>query len=84
MKLLSAILIFLIFGYSACEVLQLFSASIDRSSTSSTLRGSLRGGTTIYIYGLGFPRDPRLVQVWIGYKQCLIPNNGVTPTMITC
>lgn len=84
MKLLATILIFLIVGYSSCEAIQLFSASIDKSATSSTLRGSLRGGTTIYIYGLGFPRDPRELQIWVGSNECIIPNNGITSTVISC
>jgi hypothetical protein len=44
----------------------------------------LRGGTTIYINGLGFPSDPRQITVFVGTYPCILPADGSTPTVISC
>ncbi|CAM6001510.1 unnamed protein product [Sphagnum balticum] len=65
------------------ENLQLFSVS---SSTSQIINpsGSVRGGTTIYITGLGFSANAANNQVFIGTYACTIPADGATETTLAC
>jgi hypothetical protein len=66
------------------EQFQLFSASTSIDSSSGSLSGSLNGGRTIYIKGIGFPTDPNLITIIIGDFPCKIPADGLTPTTISC
>lgn len=68
----------------AAEPLQLYSASTSLDSTSPSLTGSLNGGRTIYIKGVGFPTNPTQIQVMIGSYPCKIPADGITPTTLSC
>lgn len=78
------LLLCLIVEYALAETLQLFSATTFIDTPSVILTGSLRGGRTVYIEGVGFPNDPNQIQVWIGPYPCLIPADGSTPIAITC
>lgn len=69
---------------TSAQTLSGLSASTFINTVSTSLSGSLRGGRTIYIYGIGFPQDPRQLQVWVGSYPCKIPADGVTPTVISC
>lgn len=46
--------------------------------------GSVRGGTTIYIKGVGFSTNPSDNIVTIGTYPCNIPGAGATETTISC
>ena len=50
----------------------------------TTLSGSLRGGTMIYINGVGFPKDATMVSVFLGVYPCIIPAEGVNTNFIVC
>ena len=76
------LLLCLIVEYALAETLQLFSATTFIDTPSVILTGSLRGGRTVYIEGVGFPNDPNQIQVWIGPYPCLIPADGSTPIAI--
>lgn len=65
------------------DPLQLFSATTVLGSTGS-LSGSLLGGQTIYISGIGFPSNPSQLQVLVGGNPCIIPADGLTPTIVSC
>jgi hypothetical protein len=86
MKLLYLTLLFLIITSSLSQIqtIQLTSAATIIGSPSTSLSGSLRGGTTIYIFGLGFPNDPRQISVFVGNFPCILPADGSTPTVISC
>ncbi len=86
MKLLQATIFLLILttAFSQTQTIQLFSAATLIGSPSGSLAGSLRGGTTIYINGLGFPTDPRQINVFVGTYPCIIPADGSTATVLSC
>jgi hypothetical protein len=86
MKLLQATIFLLILtsAFSQTQTIQLFSAATLIGSPSGSLAGSLRGGTTIYINGLGFPTDPRQINVFVGLFPCTIPADGSTATVLSC
>lgn len=84
MKSLKTFLLFLCITAASAETLQIFSASTSLANISTTLTGSLEGGRTIYIQGVGFPFNPTLIQVWVGTYPCIIPADGVTPTVLSC
>ena len=65
------------------EALQLYSVSSSPTQTVSP-SGSVRGGTTIYITGVGFSTVAANNQVTIGTYPCLIPAAGATETTISC
>lgn len=65
------------------EALQLFSVS---STPTAILppSGSVAGGTTIYIRGLGFSTNAADNQVYVGSYPCVIPADGATETTLAC
>ena len=46
--------------------------------------GSVAGGTTIYITGLGFDTNANSNQVFVGNYPCTIPADGATATTLAC
>jgi hypothetical protein len=65
------------------EALQLF--SVSSSPTSAVVpSGSVRGGTTIYIKGLGFSTNAADNKVFVGTYPCNIPADGATETTLAC
>lgn len=73
----------LLLSQASCEALQLYSVS---SSTTQIVNpsGSVRGGTTIYIRGVGFSTIASENQITIGTYPCLIPAAGATQTTLSC
>ena len=65
------------------ESLQLFSVSGSPTQVYPP-SGSVSGGTTIYIKGLGFSTNAADNQVFIGSYPCLIPADGATETSLAC
>jgi hypothetical protein len=65
------------------EALQIFTVSSSPTSVVYPV-GSVRGGTTIYITGLGFSSNKGDNQVYIGKYPCNIPANGATDTTLAC
>ncbi len=65
------------------EALQLYSVSSSPSQIVSP-KGSVRGGTTIYISGVGFSTIAANNQITIGTYPCLIPAAGATETTLSC
>lgn len=65
------------------EALQLFSVSSSSSSIVSP-SGSVRGGTIIYIRGLGFSASAADNTVFVGTYPCKIPADGATETTLAC
>ena len=59
------------------DPLQLFSVSAS-PSTVVLPRGSVQGGTTIYIAGVGFNANAASNQVFVGPYPCNIPAAGAT------
>lgn len=83
MKLGQVLIILSVLTFITAEPLQLFSATTVLGS-SGTLSGSLLGGQTIYISGIGFPSDPSALKVLVGGFPCIIPADGLTSTTISC
>ena len=83
MKLkIKALLILTLVSGICAEPLQLTSAKVG---DSSTLEGSLRGGTALTIHGIGFDvNNPTLYNVFVGPFECTIPAEGVQATTLTC
>jgi hypothetical protein len=46
--------------------------------------GSVRGGTTIYIKGVGFSSSAANNQIYVGTYPCNIPADGATDTTLAC
>jgi hypothetical protein len=46
--------------------------------------GSTQGGTTLYVKGTNFNIDPTKNQIFIGAYPCLLKNEGLSSTTITC
>lgn len=65
------------------EALQLFSASTSPTQVIPPI-GSVRGGTTLYIRGLGFNTNANENQIFVGTYPCLIPADGATETTLAC
>jgi hypothetical protein len=84
MKILELLVLLLAINIVTAEQFQLFSASTFLDSNSGSLSGSLFGGRTIYIKGIGLPTDPTLIKVMIGNYPCIVPADGLTPTIISC
>ena len=66
------------------EPLQIDSVSTFADSISSSLSGSLRGGRTIYINGLGFDPIAQNNVIFVGDYPCEIPAEGVTTNFLIC
>ena len=83
MKVGVSLILLLLLAHIHSESLQLFSVS---SSPTQVLppSGSVAGGTTIYIKGLGFSANAADNQVFIGNYPCLIPADGATETSLAC
>ena len=62
----------LVMNVLANQPLYIESVSTFKGSTSSSLTGSIKGGTTLYIKGLGFDRVPTNNQVTVGGFPCTI------------
>lgn len=73
----------LLLTHASCEALQLYSVSSSPSQILSP-SGSIRGGTTIYIKGVGFSTIASENQITIGTYPCLIPAAGATETTLSC
>jgi predicted permease len=73
----------LILANTQGNTLQLFSVSNSLSSVVQPT-GSVSGGTTIYIRGLGFNSNAGSNQVSVGPYPCNIPADGATETTIAC
>jgi hypothetical protein len=65
------------------EALQLYSVSSSPTQIVNP-SGSIRGGTTIYITGVGFSTNAADNQVTIGTYPCKIPAAGATETTLSC
>lgn len=65
------------------EALQLFTVSTN-PATVVPPAGSVRGGTILYIKGLGFSANAKDNQVSVGPYPCLIPADGATETTLAC
>ena len=59
------------------DPLQLFTVSTN-PTTVVLPSGSVRGGTTIYITGVGFNANAASNQVFVGPYPCTIPAAGAT------
>ena len=69
----------------SAEPIQLYYATTSPDGNEgSALYGSLRGGTMIYINGVGFPQDSTMLMVYLGDFPCQIPAEGVTTNFISC
>ena len=84
MKTVQTFFIFFFLGLTMVKSLQLTSASTSVTTGASVLVGSVFGGTTIYIKGIGFPSNPNSISILIGTYPCNIPADGLTPTTISC
>jgi hypothetical protein len=78
------LLLVLLIGRISGEPLQLFYVTTNDQSQSSARVGSIKGGTMIYINGLGFNPVAHKNFVLVGYLPCKIPAEGVTSTFISC
>ena len=60
------------------------SVSTIADSNTSPMSGSLAGGTSLYIHGMGF--DPMFDNnvVYVGSVRCVTTSKGVTPNIIMC
>lgn len=78
----SFILVLLIAGIHS-ESLQLYTVS---SSPTQVIppSGSVKGGTTLYIRGLGFNTNANQNQILVGSYPCVIPADGATATTLAC
>jgi len=65
------------------ESLQLFSVSKSSISVVNP-SGSVRGGTIIYIKGLGFSASANNNKIFVGPYPCIIPADGATETTLAC
>lgn len=65
------------------EALQLFSVSSSPTQVVPP-SGSVSGGTTLYIKGLGFSTNANDNQVFVGSYPCVIPAAGATATSLAC
>ena len=77
MKLGVSLCLFILLVQIHSESLQLFSVS-SSSTNIVPPSGSVAGGTTIYIRGLGFSTNAADNQVYIGSYPCNIPADGAT------
>ena len=78
------LVLFLLFFQGNNEPLQLFYVSTSETSSSSHRVGSVNGGTTLYINGLGFNPNAIENNVFVGYRPCIIPAEGVTTNFLIC
>ena len=69
---------------SSSQPLELFYASTLPDSDVSPLSGSVRGGTRIYINGVGFDSVAENHVVYIGNKLCDMTKAGVNSNFLTC
>lgn len=75
---ISVFIVFLLLATAIrAEPLQLFSVS-SSPSTVVLPSGSVRGGTTIYISGVGFNANAASNQVYVGDYPCTIPAAGAS------
>jgi hypothetical protein len=65
------------------EALQLYSVSSSPTQITRP-QGSIRGGTAIFINGVGFDTSAANNQVSVGPYPCLIPAKGASPTVLSC
>jgi hypothetical protein len=69
---------------AAQSQLQIIHVSGSPNSIQRPVKGSLRGGTLVYIKALGHSPDPSQNQIYVGNFPCVVPADGVTDTFITC
>ena len=67
----------LLWSLANSEALQVFSVS-SSSTAVNTPSGSVNGGTTIFIRGVGFSTNAADNQVYLGNIPCEIPADGAT------
>lgn len=65
------------------EALQLYSVSSSPTQIINP-QGSIRGGTAIFISGVGFDTSAANNQVFIGPYPCIVPAKGASPTVLSC
>lgn len=65
------------------EALQLYSVSSSPTQIVNP-SGSVRGGTVIYIKGVGFSTIASNNQISVGPYPCIIPAAGATDTTLSC
>ena len=83
MKIGVFVCITLIFCSLAADPLTLYSVSSSATSVVNPT-GSVRGGTTIYIRGLGFDTVASNNKIFVGTYPCIIPADGATETSLAC
>ena len=83
MKIATFICLVLLVVGAHNEALQLFTVSTSSTSVISP-SGSVRGGTTIYMTGVGFSSNAANNQVFVGTYPCNIPADGATDTTLAC
>jgi hypothetical protein len=76
------LVLFALFGLN--QSFELYTASTSPDSTSSILSGSVRGGTKIYIKGLGFSPHASDNKIFLGNYPCPIPADGATEMVLVC
>jgi len=77
MKIGVLIAFLLLFATARTDTLQLFSVSTN-PSVVVLASGGVKGGTTIYISGVGFNANAASNQVFVGPYPCNIPAAGAT------
>ena len=77
MKISAFIAFLLLFASARADPLQLFSVSTSPSA-KVLAKGGVRGGTTIYISGVGFNANAAGNQIFVGTYPCIIPAAGAT------
>jgi hypothetical protein len=82
-KLSVSLCLVLLLVYTHSEALQLFSVSSSATQVTPPF-GSVRGGTTLYIRGLGFNINANQNQIFVGTYPCVIPADGATETTLAC
>ena len=78
------ILSLLFIAITLAEPLSIHAISTYATATSSSITGSLAGGRTLYINGLGFDPVAQNNFVFVGPYPCNIPAEGVTTNFLIC
>jgi hypothetical protein len=79
---ITIIILFALFGLH--HSFEIYTASTSPDSTTGVLSGSVRGGTKIYIKGLGFSTRASDNKIFLGNFPCPIPADGATDTVLVC
>ena len=68
---------------SVTYTLSVTSVTLQDAATTTSLQGSIMGGTKLYIQGLGFSMTMNENIVYVGEFPCIL-EDGATPTAIVC